>query len=77
MVFGDGHGSDSGSDLGYHLFARHGIPVIAVCDNGPQYSTDLYTTFASKYGFEHVPSSPLYPQGKGEAERAVKIIKGL
>ena len=46
-------------------------------DNGPQFSADLYASFAQKYGFEHVTSSPHYPQGNGEAERAVKMIKGL
>ena len=59
------------------IFARHGIPEIVVSDNGPQFSADLYATFAREYGFEHVPSSPLYPQGNGEAERAVKTVKGL
>ena len=59
------------------IFARHGIPEIVVSDNGPQFSAELYATFAKDYGFEHVTSSPYYPQGNGEAERAVKTIKGL
>jgi transposase InsO family protein len=59
------------------IFARHGIPEIVVSDNGPQYSADLYATLAKNYGFEHVTSSPHYPQGNGEAERAIKTIKGL
>ena len=57
------------------MFARHGIPEIVVSDNGPQFSAELYATFAKDYGFEHITSSPLYPQGNGEAERAVKTIK--
>ena len=28
------------------IFARHGIPEIVVSDNGPQYSADVYATFA-------------------------------
>ena len=59
------------------IFARHGIPEIVVSDNGPQYSADLYATFAREYDFEHVTSSPHYPQGNGEAERAVKTVKGM
>ena len=35
------------------------------------------TTLQWFYGFKIVTSSPLYSQGNGEAERAVKTIKGL
>ena len=59
------------------IFARHGIPELVVSDNGPQYSCEAFSEFASEYQFQHVTSSPLYPQSNGEAERAVKTIKGL
>ena len=61
-----------------HLFTICEIWHPGNCrDNGPQYSADLYATFAKNYGFEHVTSSPHYPQGNGEAERAVKTTKEL
>ena len=59
------------------IFARHGIPELVISDNGPQYSSAAYTQFARDYGFRHVTSSPLYPQGNGEAERAVRTVKEL
>ena len=59
------------------IFARHGIPELIISDNGPQYSCQAFSEFANKYQFQHVTSSPLYPQSNGEAERAVKTIKGL
>lgn len=60
------------------IFARHGIPEVVVSDNGPQFSrvsTSEFATFAREYGFQHITSSPHYPQSNGLAEAAVKIIK--
>lgn len=51
------------------IFARHGILVTVVSDNGPQFSSQDYRDFAETYGFEHVTSSPLYPQSNGLAEK--------
>lgn len=60
------------------IFARHGIPEVVVSDNGPQFSrvkTSAFSAFAQEYGFQHITSSPHYPQSNGLAEAAVKIIK--
>ena len=59
------------------IFARHGIPEVVISDNGPQYSADAYEQFAKEYQFQHITSSPYYPQSNGEAERAVGTIKRL
>ena len=58
-------------------FARFGIPVRLITDNGPQFISTEYKQFASEYGFEHVTSSPYWPQGNGKAEAAVKIVKRM
>ena len=58
------------------IFVRHGIPELVESDNGPQYSCQSFNEFAENYQFRHKTSSPYYPQGNGEAERAVKTIKG-
>ncbi|CAB3981461.1 Retrovirus-related Pol poly from transposon [Paramuricea clavata] len=55
--------------------ARHRIPERVVSDNGPQYNSDEFRIFATKYEFEHVTSSPGYPQSNGKAESAVKMAK--
>ena len=59
------------------IFARHGIPEVVVSDNGPQYSSEAYAALARQFQFEHVTSSPHYPQSNGEAERAVQTVKNL
>lgn len=59
------------------VFSRHGIPEIVVTDNGPQFSkvpSSVFASFACD-NFEHVTSSPKYPQGNSLAEAAVKILK--
>ena len=59
------------------IFTRYGIPELIVSDNGPLYSSEIFKEFARNYGFEHITSSPHYPQANGEADRAVQTIKGL
>ncbi|XP_060070555.1 uncharacterized protein K02A2.6-like [Ylistrum balloti] len=58
-------------------FARYGIPDTLVTDNGPQYSSDEFHQFTKDWSFEHITSSPGYPQSNGKSEQAVKTAKRL
>ena len=58
-------------------WARHGIPDLLFSDNGPQFSSSTFRTFAAAWGFLHVTSSPGYPQSNGKAENAVRTVKRL
>ncbi|KAK7088654.1 hypothetical protein V1264_022553 [Littorina saxatilis] len=57
------------------LFSEHGIPTKVISDNGPQYDSNEFTTFSAEWGFQHVTSSPRYPQSNGFAERMVQTVK--
>ena len=59
------------------IFARHGIPQSLISDNGPQYSGNAFREFAKSYEFEHITSSPRYPQSNGLAERADGTVKRM
>ena len=59
------------------IFATHGALNVVISDNGPQYSSQIFKTFASDRGFTHVTSSPKYPQANGETERAVQTAKNI
>ena len=59
------------------IFSRFGIPEILISDNGPQYSSTEFEHFAQSYNFNHITSSPRYPQSNGQAERTVRTIKTL
>ena len=59
------------------LFAEHGIPESIRSDNGPRFSSHLFKEFAEEWNFTHYTSSPTNPRSNGQAESAVKIIKGL
>ena len=57
------------------VFSRHGIPDILFPYNGPQSDSNEFQHFAADWGFQHITSSPKYPQSNGEVERAVQTMK--
>ena len=59
------------------VFSCQGTPHTVISDNGPQYDSTEMKEFASQYGFNHITTSPYYPQSNGFAERMVKTVKKL
>ena len=59
------------------IFARYGVPDTLVTDSGTQFASAEFAVFARTWSFDHVTSSPRYPQSNGKAENAVKTVKQL
>ncbi|XP_045446883.1 uncharacterized protein K02A2.6-like [Melitaea cinxia] len=59
------------------IFSRHGIPRKIFSHGGPQFSSMSFKAFANQYNFEHIISSPEYPQSNGMVEREIQTIKNL
>ena len=59
------------------IFAEFGIPDRIVSDNGPHFASEAYREFARMWQFDHITTSPRWPQGNGFIERQVRTIKSL
>ena len=57
--------------------SRHGLPEVFHSDNGPAFSSLEFQQFAKQYQFQHVTSSPRFPQSNGLVERTVQTAKKL
>ena len=57
------------------VFARHGLPLKNVSDNGPQFMSEEFRHFLSVNGVRHVFSVPYHPSTNGQAERLVQSFK--
>ena len=58
-------------------FSRFGVPDTLVTDNGPCFASSEFVKFAEQWNFQHVTSSPRYPQSNGKTENAVRTVERL
>ena len=57
------------------LFARWGMPLQLVSDNGPQFTSEEFKGFLSRNGIKHILTAPFHPATNGCAERSVGVLK--
>ena len=58
-------------------FARWGIPLKIISDNGPQLSSNSFKKCTYKYDITHNIISPGNSMVNGKAEAAVQVIKNI
>lgn len=58
-------------------FARYGCPDTVISDNGPQFVSETFATFARDWEFQHRTISPWNSKANGKVEAAVKVAKQL
>ena len=59
------------------LFSQTAVPDILWSDNGSQFTSKEFKSFACQWGFHHQISTPHYPQSNRRAEAAVKSMKRI
>ena len=57
------------------LFSQYGNPKSLTTDNGPPFSSEVFTQFMSTQRVEQITSSAHYPKSNGFIERQVKTMK--
>ena len=62
--------------LQQHL-ARYGFTEILYTDNGPEFASKEFFNVVRNYQFQHVTSSPTFPQSNGFVERTIQAAKKL
>ena len=57
------------------LLSEQGVPEKIISDNGRHFDCVNYRSFAETWGFDHITSSPHYPQSNGFIERCIQTVK--
>ncbi|KAI0230771.1 hypothetical protein LSAT2_018869, partial [Lamellibrachia satsuma] len=57
------------------LLSEQGVPEKIISDNGRHSDCVNYRSFAETWGFNHITSSPQYPQSNGFIERFIQTVK--
>ena len=58
-------------------FRDVGVPLRLRSDGGPQFTSTEFKDCMTRWGVDHIVSTPHYPQSNGHAEAAVKAVKHL
>ena len=57
-----------------NIITRFGVPYVLISDNGLQFDSKMFRRYCSELGITNRYSTPVYPQGNGQAEVVNKVI---
>jgi len=57
-----------------YLFSNFGVPNTIVSDNGPQFTSETFSSFCNEWGVRHRRVTPYHPQANSEIERLFKTV---
>ena len=57
------------------LFSSYGLPEQIVMENGQQFVSEEFATFAKLNGIKHIKSAPYHPSTNGAVKRLVQTFK--
>ena len=72
--------SMTGQDSASHfklICSEYGWPETLVSDNGPCYTSEVFTNLMKEYNVNHITSCHHYLQSNGLAEKYVQLVKNL
>lgn len=57
------------------VFVVHGLPETVVTDNGPTFTSEMFSEFMDQNGIHHFRTALFHPASHGLPERAVQTVK--
>ena len=57
-----------------NIFTRFGVSHVLISDNGLQFDSKMFKRYCGKLSITNRYSTPVYPQGNGQAEAVNKVI---
>ena len=57
-----------------NIVTRFGIPHVLISENGLQFNNKVFRKYCGELGITNRYSTPVYPQGNGQAEAVNKVI---
>nr|GEV54941.1 putative reverse transcriptase domain-containing protein [Tanacetum cinerariifolium] len=59
------------------IVARHGIPVLIICDRDERFTSNFWKSFQKALGMDICMSTAYHPETDGQSERTIQTLKDM